>query len=171
MTGIIALLIMGAVACEKAPSGSGNMTVKMKDAPIDFDSVIVEVLRVDVHYSGSTTGWVSLPTNAGMYNLLDLQNDVTAVLTSNAGLTVGKITQMRLILGSNNYVVLDNISTFLDLSSQDKTGLKFNLDATINDGETVEVLVDFDAEKSIVVSGDGSFKLKPVISVESIIYY
>lgn len=167
-TGIIALFALGAIGCEKAPTGSGAMTVKMKDAPIDFDSVNVEVLRVEVNYSGS--GWVTLPTNAGMYNLLDLQNDVTAVLSSNVELPVGKINQMRLILGNDNYVVAGNVVTTLELSSQDKTGLKFNLDATINNGETVEVLIDFDAAKSIVITGNGSIKLKPVVTVENIIY-
>lgn len=168
-TGIIALLVMGVMACEKAPAGSGKMTVKMKDAPIAFDSVNVEVVRVDVHTSAN--GWVSLPTNAGVYNLLDLQNDVTAVLAANVELPVGSISQMRLILGTENNVVVGGVSSALELSSQSNTGLKFNLDATINNGETVEVLIDFDAEKSIVVAGNGSFKLKPVIGVESIIYY
>lgn len=169
LTGIIALLTLFAVACEKSPSGTGQMTVKMKDAPIDFDSVNVEVLRVEVHTSAD--GWVTLPTNSGMYNLLDLQNDVTAVLSANTELPVGNISQMRLILGSENYVVKDSVSSILDLSSQSQTGLKFNLNATINSGQTTEVLIDFDAEKSIVITGNGSFKLKPVISVESIIYY
>lgn len=169
LTGIIALLALGVMACEKAPQGTGKMTVKMKDAPIAFDSVNVEVLRVDVHTSAN--GWVSLPTNAGVYNLLDLQNDVTAVLATNVELPVGSISQMRLILGTENNVVVDSVSYNLELSSQSNTGLKFNLDATINNGDTVEVLIDFDAEKSIVVNGNGSFKLKPVIGVESIIYY
>lgn len=170
-TGIIALISLMAFSCEKEPAQTGKMTVRMKDAPIAFDSVNIEVVRVEVHLSGSAGGWVTLPTNAGIYNLLDLQNDVTAVLAANTELPVGSISQMRLILGSENYVVVDSVASLLDMSSQENTGLKFNLNATINSGQTTEVLIDFDAEKSIVVTGNGSFKLKPVINVESIIYY
>jgi hypothetical protein len=96
---------------------------------------------------------------------------VTAVLSSNAGLPAGDVNQMRLILGSENYVVEDSVASDLLLSSQDKTGLKFNLNATINTGDTVEVLIDFDAEESIIQQGNGSYRLKPVIDVEDIIYY
>ncbi len=169
--GVFAAATMLMTSCQKDPSGTGSMVVKMKDAPTDFDSVNVEVLSTEVHYSNSPSGWVTLPTNSGVYDLLLLQNDVTAVLANSNQLPVGDITQMRLILGSTNYVVVDSLSFPLDLSSQDKTGLKFNLNTTVNAGDSVEVLIDFDAAQSIVETGNGKFKLKPVIKVEDIVYY
>lgn len=171
ITGTLLIAALLVTSCGKESSGTGRMTVKMKDAPIDYDSVNVQVVSVEVHYSGSNGGWVTLPTNAGMYNLLELQNDVTAVLSSGGELPVGDITQMRLILGNTNYVVIDSIPFPLDLTSQDKTGLKFNLNSSIASGDSVEVLIDFDAEKSILETSATSFKLKPVIKVESIVYY
>lgn len=167
-----AMLMMVFFACQKE-EGTGRMTVKMKDVPIEYDSVFVDVQRVEVHYSNENTGdagWVTLSTAAGIYDLLELQNGVTAVLSDSVLLPVGKISQMRLILGSQNSVVVDGASFPLLLSSQDKTGLKFNLNTTISEDDIVEVLIDFDAEQSIVVEGTGAFRLKPVIKVESIIY-
>lgn len=167
---ILLALVLVVFACNKH-EGAGKMTVKMKDNPIELDAVFVEVLRVEVHHSNANGGgWIPLETDAGIYNLLELQNGLTTTLSDSVELPVGKINQMRLILGSSNTVVVDSVTFPLLLSSQDETGLKFNLNTQINDGENVEVLFDFDAEKSIVLEGNGSYRLKPVIKVESIIY-
>lgn len=165
----VVTLMLFATSCNKEAQRTGRITVKMKDAPIDFDSVNIEVLEVEVHYS--TGGWTTLSTNSGVYNLLDLQNDVTAVLVDSNALPVGDIQQMRLILGTNNHVVVDSIAYPLELSSQANTGLKFNLNTSITPNDLVEILIDFDAQKSIVLTGSGVYKLKPVIKVEDIIYY
>lgn len=174
MLGLMLMVLLISFGCQKENhTGTGAMRVKMTDAPIDFDSVNVEVLQVSVHYSDNATsspGWMDLPTNAGIYNLLDLQNDVTTVLVNNNQIPAGDITQMRLILGQNNTVVVDSVSYPLEMSSQYNTGIKINLNSTIAQGDTVEVLLDFDAEESIVVGGQTTFKLKPVIRLESIIY-
>lgn len=161
---VIALV---ALSCNKE-KGQGSMTLRMKDAPIDFDSVIVEIVQVDVHTEQS--GWVTLNSNAGLYNLLELQNDVTAVLVNQNELPAGELSQLRLILGSNNYATADSINYPLLLNSQSNTGIKINLNANVPNNQLVEVLIDFDAEQSIVEQGNGSFRLKPVIKVESITY-
>lgn len=169
--GIITALFL-IVSCGKN-QGTGTMTVKMKDQPIAFDNVYVEVLRVEVHHSNDNQGddgWITLDTEAGIYDLLTLQDGVLATLAEEETLPVGQVNQMRLILGSSNSVVVDSVAFPLLLSSQDKTGLKFNLNATINEGDEVQVIFDFDAEKSIVIDGSGQYRLKPVIKVESVIY-
>jgi hypothetical protein len=164
-------LIILLVACNKQGQ-TGTMTVKMKDNPIEFEAVFVDVLRVEVQHSNGSgaSGWMTLETEAGIYDLLSLQNGITATLSNNVTIPVGKVNQMRLILGSQNSVQIEGQTFPLLLSSQDETGLKFNLNASINEGQNVEVLFDFDAEKSIVLGGNGSFRLKPVIKVESVIY-
>ncbi len=165
---ILALAIM--VGCRKNTE-TGAMTVKMKDAPILFEEVNVEVLQVSVHYNDdSQSGWVDLPTNDGIYNLLELQNGVTTVIANETSLPVGNISQMRLILGHDNSVVIDGNTFPLEMSSQYNTGIKLNVNTEIMNSQTVELLLDFDANESIVVEGEDRFKLKPVIKVESVIY-
>lgn len=161
---VLGLIVL---SCNKE-KGHGSMTLRMKDAPIDFDSVIVEIVQVDVHTEQN--GWITLNSNPGLYNLLELQNDVTAVLVNQNELPAGELSQLRLILGTQNYATLDSLSYPLLLSSQSNTGIKINLNASIPNNQLVEVLIDFDAEKSIVEQGNGSFRLKPVIQVESITY-
>lgn len=163
-------LILTAVSCQKKNS-TGHMTVKMTDQPGDFDTVNVEVVEVQLHYTNDDEdGWVVLETAAGNYDLLLLQDGVTATLTDDAEIPVGKLGQMRLILGTNNYVIVDGIYHALELSSQDKTGLKFNLNTEISEDDTIEIIFDFDAHASIVLTGAGVYKLKPVIKVEEVLF-
>ena len=170
--GLIVVLTLTTIftGCKKDIQ-QGEITVKMTDAPANFIAVNVEVLQVNVHYANHpNNGWITLQTNAGIYNLLDLQNDVTVVLTNGQTLDVGRITQMRLILGQNNTVATTDTIFPLELSSQDQTGLKINSNFEITSNGNVEIVLDFDAEKSIIQEGNGSYKLKPVIFVKNIIY-
>jgi hypothetical protein len=172
---ILSSLIISAIAlysCEKQTSGNGYFAVKMTDAPGDYDSVNVEIIGTEIHYSnGSGSGWVTLPTVTGIYNLLDLQNDITAVLVDPNIVPAGDIQQLRLILGDENTVVVDSVSYPLLLSSQDKTGLKINVNTFVNPGDSVEILIDFDADQSIVQQGNGQYRLKPVVKLENVTYF
>lgn len=148
-----------------------QMTVKMTDAPAAFMQVNVEILQVSVHYGDTTESgtWVDLPTNAGIYDLLTLQDSLTVVLADANGLPTGEVSQIRLLLGDENTVLVDSVAFPLITPSGQQTGIKINLDYTLQAGFTYEVLLDFDAEQSVVIQGNGSFLLKPVIRVESIL--
>jgi hypothetical protein len=157
----------------------GSLTVFMTDQPGDYDTVNVEVVGLKVKWQEldeeeddeeDAGEWIDLETETGNYDLLQLQDGITAILTEEEEIPVGKIGQMRLMLGENNYVVIDGEDYPLELTSQNETGLKFNLNAEIAPDETTEVLFDFDAEKSIVVTGSGKYILKPTVKVVSVTY-
>lgn len=152
-------------ACKK-DKYTGPVTVRMTDAPAAFDSVNVEIVRVEIH--SDAQGWIILPSNPGIYNLLQLQNGVDTVLATAAQLPAGHVSQMRLILGGNNYVVSTGTVTPLELSSQDQTGLKLNLNYTFDPNVAYEILFDFVASESIVEQGNGQFRLKPVLKTVSV---
>ena len=142
------------------------MTVKMADAPGDFQQVNVEELQVQVNHSGQ--GWVDLPTNAGIYDLLTLQNDVSATLVDVGVLPSGHLNQFRMILGDDNTVMVDSVYYPLSTPSAQQSGLKINLDTDFAPNTQYELLLDFDAHNSIVTQGNGSYSLKPVIKVMAI---
>lgn len=165
---LFALLVLP--ACKKK-SGNGYLTVKMTDDPADYDSVNVEIIGTEIHYSGPNSGWTTLPTVSGIYNLLDLQNNVTTILVNPYVLPEGKVQQMRLILGTQNSVVVDSVSYPLELSSQTQNGIKIQLNTTINSGDSLEILLDFDAHESVVEQGNNVYKLKPVVDLEGITFF
>lgn len=164
------IVFFALIGCNKDKSSYGHMVVNMKDAPIEFKEVNVDIREVQVHYSGNESGWKTLNTNTGLYDLLKLQDGVTAVIADEEELPIGKVTQIRLILGVNNTVLTQDTIYPLELSSQDKTGLKLNTNFSVFSNKTVKILVDFDAEKSIVVASDSTFKLKPVLKIDSVDY-
>lgn len=160
---LLILSLVGITTGCKKEQGESRMTVKMVDAPGDFQQVNVEVLQVQVHHEGA--GWVDLPTVSGIYDLLTLQNDVSATLVDVGTLPAGRINQFRLILGSNNTVMVDSTYYPLATPSAQQSGLKINFDTDFAPNQLYEVVLDFDAQKSIVTQGNGSYSLKPTIKV------
>lgn len=145
----------------------GYMTVKMTDAPADYSGVFVEIVGMNVHTQ--SYGWINIPVKKGIYNLLELQNNTTVILSNGAALPIGETSQIRLILGSSNFIVTAEGRQYpLKVPSGDESGLKINVHETIENGEHVLVVLDFDAKASVVVNGSGEFSLKPVITVKSI---
>ncbi|WP_299758753.1 DUF4382 domain-containing protein [uncultured Pontibacter sp.] len=147
-------------------TGTARMEVRMTDAPGDYEEVNIEIESVQVHREDSDAeeGWVTLDEiHPGVYNLLDFANGRDTLLAS-AELPVGRISQIRLILGDNNTVKLKNGSVVnLKTPSGQTSGVKLQLNADLQDDVTYMVLLDFDAAKSVVAKGNGGFNLKPVI--------
>ncbi|MBA4319584.1 MAG: hypothetical protein C0412_14375 [Flavobacterium sp.] len=132
----------------------------MTDAPGPYDAVFVDLQGVEITGSGGET--VTLNAKKGIYNLLDLSNGVSALIATDT-LQNSKVEQIRLILGINNTVVLNGVSYPLSTPSADQSGLKLQVHQTLQQGILYEILLDFDANKSIVVTGTGTYKLKPVV--------
>lgn len=163
---LVFILFIGFYACQKDKNVNyAELTVKMKDAPSQYDEVKVEVTGVEIHQEDS--GWYSVTVADSIYDLLLLQDSANATL-GNLLLPEGKISQIRLILGTQNTVTISGVSYPLTLSSQDETGLKLNVHQDIVSGVTYTLTIDFDAAQSIVEEGNGTYKLKPVLTAEFI---
>jgi hypothetical protein len=159
----------------------GTLRVALTDAPAcGFDEVNVTVQKVRVHRSSTAgdgdSGWSEVVLNpARKFNLLDLTNGVLAEL-GQTELPAGTYSQLRLQLASNggagplaNSLVLtggDGSEIPLDTPSAQQSGLKMNLNLTVQPNELADLVLDFDACKSVVVRGNsGRYNLKPVVSV------
>ena len=162
----LAFVAIAAVSCNKEKF-SGRATARMTDNPALYLQVNVDVREFQVHYDDEdSASWLVFDTKAGVYNLIDLTGGVTVVLAEEAELPVGKITQMRLLLGTNNSIMLTDSSTFaLEVPSGQQSGFKINVNEEIEEDQEYEFLIDFDASQSIVVTGNGKYQLKPVIKL------
>src|SRR5688572_15897196 len=91
---------------------TSKVTVRMTDAPGDYDEVNVEVLDVKIKSTSETgeDGWVSIGNiTPGIYNLLDLTGGVNVLLADNE-VPSGFLGQIRLILGEHNTVKKDGVT-------------------------------------------------------------
>lgn len=148
---------------------TSKVTVRMTDAPGDYDEVNVEVVDVMIKSSSDNGegGWVSLGNiNPGIYNLLDLTGGINVMLASNE-IPSGHLGQIRLILGEHNTVVKDGVVYPLQTPSAQQSGLKLQVNQTLEPGATYNFLLDFDVAHSVVVEagGSGNYNLHPVIRV------
>ncbi len=138
------------------------LQVRLTDAPAVYDSVIVDVVGVEVH-SDQTNGWISMAVPApGRYNLLQYTNGLDTLIASDS-IPAGNVSQIRLILGSNNTVTKNGITYPLTIPSGSQCGLKIQIHKLLVAGVTNIIQLDFDASRSIVEQGNGKFHLKPVI--------
>lgn len=149
-------------------SGTGILNVSLTDAPGEYEAVLIDLQGLTINVSSDSTeesGWQDLTLDTmGQIDLL-MFTDGNSILLTEDELPVGKINQMRMILGSNNEIVVDGETHELETPSAEQSGLKFNINANIEDGETFSMTLDFDAEKSVVEKGNGTYSLKPVITV------
>lgn len=159
-----AVFIAGCTESTSPETAKGDIKITMVDAPASYDAVNIVVTRVEVHKSGGddNSGWIVINNNTATYDLLTLRNGVSAVI-GNSQLDVGKYTQIRLIVGEGSTVVVNGVTHLLEIPSGENSGLKLNHSFEIYPGILYELLLDFDAGRSIVLSGNGQYKLKPVI--------
>jgi hypothetical protein len=176
---ILAVITLGCGNSKSSQGGSGTLGVSITDAPASgFDAVNVTVSMVRVHQSstasGNDSGWsVITLTPPRKINLLDLTNGVLDTL-GQTSLPAGHYTQIRLVLvpntGTNiaNSVVLSSDPTTeipLFTPSAVQSGIKLIHEFDVAAGQHVDLVLDFDALKSVVTRGNGSYGLMPVIKV------
>lgn len=154
-------------ACDDDENGNGDgsglseLNIRLTDNPGDFDEVNVHIIGVEVFRPG---GPVQLTTQTGIYNLLDFADDVDTLIAGDV-IDAGRINQIRLILGDSNSVVIDGVEHPLTTPSAQQSGLKLNVQEDLVAGVAYEWILDFDAARSVVVTGNNQYILKPVIRV------
>ena len=169
---VIGVLSLTVAGCSKddspVPAGTGEVRMYLTDSPATFDAVNIVVNRVEVHQANadSSSGWVTINATPYTYDLLTLTNGQTAIL-GNATLAAGTYTQIRLIIDTGSNVVVAGVPFTLQIPSGMQTGLKLVHQFTIESNATTELTFDFDAARSIILTGNGQYMLKPVIRVQA----
>lgn len=160
---------------ESSQEGSANLTVRMTDAPGDYDAVYIDVqdvrvkMETEAEFEGEvdSEGWVSLDNvETGVYDLLTLTGGVTQLLVD-ADVPAGYVSEIRLVLGTENSVTVDGEKKPLNTPSAQQSGLKLKVNQDLEAGENYAYLLDFDVDESIVATGNGGYNLKPVIRINA----
>ncbi len=165
---ILTLGVIGGCSDDNATAptgGTGFIKINLIDAPGDYQQVNVEIIRVEIHRSDdsdSASGWSVVSEDSIYVDLLTL-TDGNAIVLADSTLPSGSYTQVRLILGENNTVMVDSMLHDLEIPSSLNTGIKLNHGFTINADALYEFTLDFDADRSIHETGNGQYKMNPVI--------
>lgn len=168
------------------PEGKQRVRIMLSDNPVNYDAVYVDIQQVvvqiipdscrgrgdrnnndcydDDEYRCSV--WDTLDIRAGVYNLLSLSNGTDTLLAN--GLTLeGRINKIKLVLGTNNSVVIDSVSYPLTLWNNQRTVTIQVKGADIDEltPDELQLWLDFDAGGSIVKERNNRFVLKPRIKI------
>ncbi|KAA3631222.1 MAG: DUF4382 domain-containing protein [Calditrichaeota bacterium] len=137
-----------------------TMTFFDKPAPDGIEHLYLHVVKVGVHHEDS--GWMYNDVDTTI-DFLELVNGVTVTLFDDT-IPEGYYSQMRMVLGEGNEIVVDSVTYPLTVPSGMQTGVKLNFDFEIHQDEFIHLYVDFDVSKSVLSTGNG-FKLKPTYRV------
>ena len=188
---ILSLFILIMVSCGGGGSGgssggggTGTLSVGLTDSSTSkYLAIYVTIDEVQVNKKKSSTGnygWRTVATPMKTYNLLKLVNGITEILSEDE-LEAGTYQQIRLIIGKTaesenningephpdaNYVVLkDGSYGHLKIPSGYQTGVILVHNFVVEDGSFVDLVLDFEACKSVVETGSGKYILNPTIKV------
>lgn len=187
----LALGVFLFTACDSSNDGAveGRMNLRLTDAPIDGVTevnVTIESINLvredededdgeeddgdDLERGDEGIVPVYQPDEPVTINLLELTDSVTTLVTD-AAIPAGEYSQMRLVLTSDNTIVFnDGTSESLKTPSAQQSGYKIRIPGFEIDeeGDIIDLTLDFDAMRSIVAQGNGGYLLKPVVVVENI---
>lgn len=179
----LALVAGALMSCsdDSLAPGQGRISVRMTDAPLDLDeveSISVFVVRIEAKTEATSdadanadvaeaesesNGWVTLAEPNAAFDLMDLRDGVSAFM-GEATVAAGSYRSMRLILDTQQSTVTLKNGTVLSASSSPsilfpsagQSGIKilFTNPIEVDEDETTDVLVDFDAGASFVVRGN-----------------
>lgn len=165
LIGFIAIAAIFSACSEKNESAlPAKLEIRLTDDPLDVDAVYIDIQEIKVNLTADPDkGWQTIPDiQQGVYNLLDLVNDKDTLL-ARAEIPSGKLHQLRLVLGPQNSIVINGQQFPLETPSAQQSGLKLNIQQEVSGGVLYTILLDFDAARSIVSTGNGKYLLKPVI--------
>ena len=173
--------------------GKGTLKIYLTDTPEkngdddDYENIFIFISRIEAHFvetyveqqdagvaDGSIKGnWPVIVEWSGGFevNLLELEGKY--IFLASALLPAGKYTQLRVFLEDQATIVVNgeenNLDVVngeeLDIPSVEQTGIKLNHPFEITPDYITELTLDFDVNKSIIKTGNGDYKLKPVIGI------
>ncbi len=150
-----------------------NFRLSLVDAPKDdIKAVNVNVDHVEILLEkGGKQARVIAAADLGIIDLFQLRNGVKLPLLD-ANIPQGvAVKQIRLILKSSGNSITKSDDSICELKtpSAQHTGIKLILKNPVQfeNGYSYSIIVDFDAEKSVVLQGNGNCLLKPVLKLKS----
>jgi hypothetical protein len=180
MTTALLLGCGGGSDLASAPGGTGQLRLLLSDSPIDSaDHVYLKVAQVEVRrVTDSGSEWVVLWRGDREFDLLELQNERTAVLADNL-LPVGTYDEIRLILAEGSgspiggpgfrspcEIVIDDETHPIKVPSGEQSGLKLKGEIEITRDTLTLLLIDFNVRTSVVQRGHKmDFLLKPSLTM------
>lgn len=159
-------LAVGFISCDDNESSNiGKASISITDAALDAENVssvnlAVSEIRATSNNEVSTIVTFEEPVE---FNLMAYQNGDLFFL-GEGDLEAGTYSDIRLIISENadSYIEFqDGTTESITIPSGTTSGYKINGDFTVNAESTTEMVADVDLRKALVLTGEGTYLLRP----------
>lgn len=166
-----ALSACGGGGGSSGSTGTGTLNLSITDAPVDdADAVVVEFTGVEIKPSGGSSFSIDFAAPRQI-DLLALTGGTAEIILDGEVLAAGDYEWMRLKVNAteggdpmdDSYIVVGGQTYELRIPSGDQTGLKLNRPITIPANGSTSFTIDFDLSKSIHLTGQNNYKLRPTL--------
>ena len=164
---VLSVMTGGCDSSSDPAETTGTFNVSITDTPASFDAVNITFSEVSVIPSNGQPIIVSDAVQT--INLIEWSNGLSTPLGS-IELEAGTYDQIRLIIDAAS-VIIDGVESSVEVPSGAQTGLKLAHQFTLEVGSTYDLMIDFDASRSIVRTGppaNPSYFLKPTIRLVAV---
>jgi hypothetical protein len=167
---LILLFFSSCSKSQKSGTDTASLQVRLTDGPDpNVREVWVDIEQIELIMNDTSHPMILDAAHPGVYNLLAF-SDGKDTLLADATIPAGTISQIRLILGDNNYLITkDGEKIALKTPSGQESGLKVQVHQEVTGGILYRLTLDFDAGRSIIKAGNsGNYLLKPVLRIFSL---
>lgn len=156
--------------------------LEKNDVPDTYDAILISISRIEAHFvendveplgtedagESKKGNWQLIAdwSEEGGFEVDLIELEGKSVFLASELLPSGKYTQLRVFLVEDHAtIVVDGEPYPLNIPSVGQTGIKLIHPFEIIPDQITKLTLDFDAEKSIIETGNGKYKLKPVIGI------
>jgi len=135
-----------------------SISVKLKSTVGTYNKVFVEIEDVQLKVKedeNASNAWISLNAiNQGTYNIYDLRDNSELLLVNNFEIKSTYIYEIRLILGDNNFMDLDNILYSLDVTDLGNSAPSNLVKIDLNSNHIYDFVINIDIDNSVSYNED-----------------
>ncbi len=159
-------LVAALFSCKREEK-TATINFYLTDSPARFEHIFIEFVNIEVQYFGdgqNKSGWMPVSLmHARTYDILRYQNGRDTLLAS-INVPEGRISRVRIRLGSNNSAYIDGVKIPLNITGGGSSTLTLEYRMDLQEGQLRKVYVDFDGGKSVKrIPGSNTFFLRPSI--------
>jgi len=160
----VAFIGTGCAPAGPAPTGVVEVHVTDPGPSGDITSISVTVCAVEIHKAGNEEGeWIPLDVTMPTFDLIELKEGGLEKILASGDVTAGKYTEIRMTIEKVEVTLGEGETPEATLPSSE---LKFVRPFDVAEGQTTVLTLDFDADKSVTVTGAGKAIVRPVVTLK-----
>ncbi|MBC2844071.1 DUF4382 domain-containing protein [Winogradskyella flava] len=133
-----------------------SITVKLKSVTGELNKVYIDIqdVQIKVNANESPGAWISLNAiNRGTFNACDLRESNPLILVDDFEIQADYVYEIRLVLGDNNFMDINNVLHSLDVVSLGNAKPSNLIGTQLDSKRRYDVVIEFDIDESISFNG------------------